>query len=677
MKFLSIELQDIFAYRTHSHIDLSECDEERNIVVVQGQNGFGKTSLLNGVKLLFLGVADKDLRRVSFGNAPISEKHYVLGQPGRWYGVINTDARRNGLPARVALEWEHQDLKYRAERVFFALRNGTDYSDELNITINGRPMDNRAEAEAVLLGLVPREAVKYFLFDGEQIQSIADAEIGRERTEIEHLLGFTFFEDLAVAVTEYGREKRRTALPSQVQAEIKAIEAAQAAAEAQAEAAERAKVRAQDEILELDRRKRLLEAERNQLRAGVSEEERHRTDMRISALRLQREKLARRIADAIPDQSPALANLTLVRRAFATLEQQFASGADATIAERLHRRLPEALVATLTAQEPPLEITPSQASQFKAEVRRLLVENGVSAEVVDAGLFSALSPNRLLALRDQLATWDTAGPTLIGNQVALLRQSRELLHEEQKLIREMEEAEIVSDEARTRYAALTTELDECEQEARERLIEADRQRDVEEKARANAASLAGSVAKKYEEHERAKKVSAEFELSQKTKTALEYFRDERRKLFRASVETAMKRRVQLLLGPTQLVRDVTLDNQFGTTYYDSHGEVVARHSLSAGMRQLAAMAFLWALKDVARKPLPVIIDTPLGRIDRTNRSILMTDYFPAAGNPLILLPTNIELSEDDLAGLSGRIAKRYVLENGDSHSARIVPVRGR
>src|ERR1700753_1494985 len=105
MKFVAIEVENIFAYSGLSRIDPSGCDDERNIVVVSGRNGAGKTSLLNAVKLLFLGPTDETLRRVGFGGTPIGVKHYVVGQPGRWFGVFNNLARASGSPARVALEW--------------------------------------------------------------------------------------------------------------------------------------------------------------------------------------------------------------------------------------------------------------------------------------------------------------------------------------------------------------------------------------------------------------------------------------------------------------------------------------------------------------------------------------------------------------------------------------------
>ena len=68
-RFTSIEVENIFAYRGKSCIDLSDCTEERNVVVVSGRNGAGKTSLLNAIKLLFLGAENESMRRVLFGTS--------------------------------------------------------------------------------------------------------------------------------------------------------------------------------------------------------------------------------------------------------------------------------------------------------------------------------------------------------------------------------------------------------------------------------------------------------------------------------------------------------------------------------------------------------------------------------------------------------------------------------
>ena len=47
MRFIALEVEDIFAYRGVSRVDFDSCTDTRNIVIVSGRNGAGKTSLLN------------------------------------------------------------------------------------------------------------------------------------------------------------------------------------------------------------------------------------------------------------------------------------------------------------------------------------------------------------------------------------------------------------------------------------------------------------------------------------------------------------------------------------------------------------------------------------------------------------------------------------------------------
>ncbi len=80
MKFVSLEIENIVAYNGSWSIDLLDTDEQRSIVLIKGRNGAGKTSLLNAVKLLFLGFRDDGLRRVGFAGTALTERHYVVGQ---------------------------------------------------------------------------------------------------------------------------------------------------------------------------------------------------------------------------------------------------------------------------------------------------------------------------------------------------------------------------------------------------------------------------------------------------------------------------------------------------------------------------------------------------------------------------------------------------------------------
>ena len=79
-------------------------------------------------------------------------------------------------------------------------------------------------------------------------------------------------------------------------------------------------------------------------------------------------------------------------------------------------------------------------------------------------------------------------------------------------------------------------------------------------------------------------------------------------------------------------------------YYDAQNREVPKSSLSAGEKQLMVIAILWALAICSRKKLPVIIDTPLSRLDSLHREALIRTYFPQASQQTIILSTDSEIN---------------------------------
>ena len=77
--------------------------------------------------------------------------------------------------------------------------------------------------------------------------------------------------------------------------------------------------------------------------------------------------------------------------------------------------------------------------------------------------------------------------------------------------------------------------------------------------------------------------------------------------------------------------------------------------LSAGERQLLATAILWGLGKASGRALPVVIDTPLGRLDSTHREKLVRHYFPNASHQVILLST-----DEEIDGAYYEVMKPYI-----------------
>jgi DNA sulfur modification protein DndD len=84
---------------------------------------------------------------------------------------------------------------------------------------------------------------------------------------------------------------------------------------------------------------------------------------------------------------------------------------------------------------------------------------------------------------------------------------------------------------------------------------------------------------------------------------------------------------------------------FDVELVDDQGIAINRKTLSAGEKQIYAIAILEALAKTSGRQLPVIIDTPLGRLDSHHRDKLIDNYFPTASHQVILLSTDTEVNE--------------------------------
>jgi DNA sulfur modification protein DndD len=98
---------------------------------------------------------------------------------------------------------------------------------------------------------------------------------------------------------------------------------------------------------------------------------------------------------------------------------------------------------------------------------------------------------------------------------------------------------------------------------------------------------------------------------------------------------------------------------------------VSANTLSAGERQLLAVAILWALAKSSGKTLPTVIDTPLGRLDGPHRQKLIKNYFPKASSQVLIFSTDEEVTKEHYESLKPHIAAEYkinYLEETESSS---------
>ncbi len=111
---------------------------------------------------------------------------------------------------------------------------------------------------------------------------------------------------------------------------------------------------------------------------------------------------------------------------------------------------------------------------------------------------------------------------------------------------------------------------------------------------------------------------------------------------------------------------------------DYHVEVLDRlkapRKTSEGGRQLLALSLIGALKHAAVRGGPVVLDSPLGRLDLEHRANVLRNWIPSLGNQAVLLIQSGELTEK--AGhelLGNQIGREYkiVRPDGDPEHAVI------
>ena len=90
---------------------------------------------------------------------------------------------------------------------------------------------------------------------------------------------------------------------------------------------------------------------------------------------------------------------------------------------------------------------------------------------------------------------------------------------------------------------------------------------------------------------------------------------------------------EIIINPTSL--DVTI--------LDVDGNELLKSQLSAGEQQMFAVAIVWALALTSGYKAPVIIDTPMARLDSSHRANFVTKYLPAASSQVMVLSTDEEV----------------------------------
>ena len=98
---------------------------------------------------------------------------------------------------------------------------------------------------------------------------------------------------------------------------------------------------------------------------------------------------------------------------------------------------------------------------------------------------------------------------------------------------------------------------------------------------------------------------------------------------------------------------------------EDQGEIKSIDELSAGERQLLAISILWALAIISGKKMPILVDTPLARLDSKHRKNLLEEYFPKCSDQMMIFSTDEEIDQRYYPLIRDKLSFEYLIDYND------------
>ena len=243
---------NLFSYAGEQVFDLKTPEPGRNIVLISGRNGYGKTSFINSIKLLFGGITKSMLERVQRG-ATLGPNQYVLGTGEQWLGIMNRKAYAAGQrDCWVEIQWRENSGVVTARRTWHLENDRPRSSLAIHTSFGGTLPEDAAQR--FLEEQLPKDYIPFFFFDGEQIQAIAEANWTVLTQQMERILNISPVETLRDYLSKVMRDWRRNDMDASAKLNLTRLEKEEAELLAREAFNTQEQEEARDEIVELERK---------------------------------------------------------------------------------------------------------------------------------------------------------------------------------------------------------------------------------------------------------------------------------------------------------------------------------------------------------------------------------------------------------------------------------------
>lgn len=148
-----------------------------------------------------------------------------------------------------------------------------------------------------------------------------------------------------------------------------------------------------------------------------------------------------------------------------------------------------------------------------------------------------------------------------------------------------------------------------------------------------------------------------------------------------SLEAKIKNEIGILMHKDDFISDVSIDimdDIIEINLLDNEGKIISKDKLSKGEQQLYATSILKALVDESGISFPVFIDSPLQKFDSIHSKNIISKFYPSVSKQVVIFPLlGKELSATEYEYLLPNVSKSFIIlnENGRSSFKEVDPKR--